>query len=652
MKLLRHTTIAQRLLALAGIVTLATILIVHSLLVVSDKIRDTGVERAGSAALDGQKAALALGVDSMALTLGAALAGVTDEAAQVQIMKPLVAAARFGADRSGYYFVFRDTVNLVHPIRADYPGTDRGSTVDSNGVAYVAEMARTAGTNHFIRYVFTKPGVQGDVPKISYAQRIPGTPLWIGAGVYIDHIDALKRVLSDEIESLADRETRPVLLFIAILFLGIVLPGMVVIARSISRPLKEAVALAECVSEGRLGISVGEPFPDEPGHLMSTLGSMAARLREVVSQVSAGAASVASSATELSASSSALAQGSSSQAASVSQVSSAVEQISSTITASTENAKQTERLAATSATAAKQGATRVAETVDAMRIIADKVKFVEEIARQTNLLALNAAIEAARAGEAGKGFAVVAAEVRRLAERSGVTATEIREISHRSVAVAGEAGARIERIVPDIERTANLVQAISVSSQEINEGAGEVNLAMQQLDQVVQQNAAASEELTATSEELAARAAELRVAIGFFDTRAVASSGPHARGTTASRRRSPGPATSRMRPIAGGAAVPSRSTSSRESSPASATFPSMHPASDVAAMMEGDADASPPSRAQSDARANMNAVPASHDGGTTEAPTVSPTSESGTNPKGVTIALEDDPIPRSARRDS
>jgi methyl-accepting chemotaxis protein len=369
--------------------------------------------------------------------------------------------------------------------------------------------------------VFTKPGVQGEVPKLSYAQRIPGTKLWIAAGVYIDHIEGLKQNLSEEIQALDDRETRPVLLFIAILFLGVVLPGILIISRSITAPLKEAVALAEHVSEGRLGISVHEHHRDEPGRLISTLGSMATRLRDVVSHVSASAASVASSATELSASSSALAQGSSAQAASVSEVSASVEEIASTITASTENAKQTEQLARTSTAAAKQGAARVAETVQAMRQIADKVTFVEEIARQTNLLALNAAIEAARAGDAGKGFAVVAAEVRRLAERSGVAATEIREISQRSVAIAAEAGARIGRIVPDIERTATLVQAMSSSSQEIDQGAVEVNRAMQQLDQVVQQNAAASEQLTATSEELAVRAAELRAVIGFFDLRSL-----------------------------------------------------------------------------------------------------------------------------------
>ncbi|MGC4066343.1 MAG: cache domain-containing protein [Polyangiaceae bacterium] len=247
MKLLRHTTIAQRLLALAGIVTVTTFLIVHSMLVVLGKTRDAGVEGAGKAALEGQKAALATCVDSMAQTLGVVLTGVTDEAAQVRIMKPVLAAARFGADRSGYYFVFRDTMNLVHPTRADYPGTDRGSAVDVNGVAYIAELARTAGTNHFVRYVFTKPGVRGEVPKISYAQRIPGTPLWIGAGVYIDHIEAVKHALSVDIQSLTERETRPVLWFIALLFLGVVLPGLVVVARSITLPLKEAVTLAETV---------------------------------------------------------------------------------------------------------------------------------------------------------------------------------------------------------------------------------------------------------------------------------------------------------------------------------------------------------------------------------------------------------------------
>ena len=151
-----------------------------------------------------------------------------------------------------------------------------------------------------------------------------------------------------------------------------------------------------------------------------------------------------------------------------------------------------------------------------MKQIAEKIGIIEEIARQTNLLALNAAIEAARAGEHGKGFAVVAAEVRKLAERSGNAAGEISELSGTSVAIAEQAGSLLARIVPDVQRTAELIQEIAASSVEQNAGAEQINRAIQQLDQVVQQNASASEEMASTAEELSGQAIQLQETIAYF----------------------------------------------------------------------------------------------------------------------------------------
>jgi methyl-accepting chemotaxis protein len=153
-----------------------------------------------------------------------------------------------------------------------------------------------------------------------------------------------------------------------------------------------------------------------------------------------------------------------------------------------------------------------------MKEIASKISIIEEIARQTNLLALNAAIEAARAGEHGKGFAVVAAEVRKLAERSQKAAGEINQLSVSTVNVAEKAGEMLDKLVPDIQRTAELVQEITAASREQDTGAEQINKALQQLEKVIQQNASASEEMASTTEQLTTQSDQLTGAIAFFRT--------------------------------------------------------------------------------------------------------------------------------------
>ncbi|MDE3166203.1 MAG: methyl-accepting chemotaxis protein, partial [Acidobacteriota bacterium] len=155
--------------------------------------------------------------------------------------------------------------------------------------------------------------------------------------------------------------------------------------------------------------------------------------------------------------------------------------------------------------------------VTAMKEIASKISIIEEIARQTNMLALNAAIEAARAGEHGKGFAVVAAEVRKLAERSQKAAGEINQLSGSTVRVAEKAGEMLEKLVPNIQKTADLVKEISAASNEQNTGAEQINTALQQLQTVIQQNASAAEEMASTSEELTGQSDGLMTTIDFFD---------------------------------------------------------------------------------------------------------------------------------------
>ena len=193
-----------------------------------------------------------------------------------------------------------------------------------------------------------------------------------------------------------------------------------------------------------------------------------------------------------------------------------MEEMVSNIKQNADNALQTDKIATKSAKDAQESGKSVRDAVNAMKEIASKISIIEEIARQTNLLALNAAIEAARAGEHGKGFAVVAAEVRKLAERSQSAAAEISILSSSSVEVADRAGAMLAKLVPDIRKTAELVQEISAASTEQTSGAHQINNAIQQLNQVIQLNAGAAEEMSATSEHLSLQAEQLRATISYF----------------------------------------------------------------------------------------------------------------------------------------
>ena len=278
--------------------------------------------------------------------------------------------------------------------------------------------------------------------------------------------------------------------------------------------MNERQELAAAIAHGDLTRKV--ELASENDGLGKALRFMVGKLKSMLAEITAATDNVASGSGAMSSSSEEMSQGASEQAAAAEEASSSIEQMTANIRQNADNALQTEKIATKAAADAGEGGVAVGETLKAMKEIANKILIIEEIARQTNLLALNAAIEAARAGEQGKGFAVVAAEVRKLAERSQVAAGEIGKLSISSVAVAERAGKILEIIVPDIRKTAELVQEISAASREQDAGAGQITRAIQQLDLVIQQNASASEEMASTAEELSSQAEQLQEMIAFF----------------------------------------------------------------------------------------------------------------------------------------
>jgi methyl-accepting chemotaxis protein len=288
------------------------------------------------------------------------------------------------------------------------------------------------------------------------------------------------------------------------------------LTRGITRPLAEAVDVANNLAEGNLNVKIEVDSKDETGMLLTSMQNMVAKLSEIITAVRSSADSLASASEEISATAQSLSQASSEQAASVEETSASIEQMTASINQNTENAKVTDSMAGKAAKEATEGGQAVGSTVEAMKKIAGKIGIVDDIAYQTNLLALNAAIEAARAGEHGKGFAVVAAEVRKLAERSQVAAQEIGELASSSVGLAEKAGKLLDEIVPSINKTSDLVQEIASASSEQSSGVSQINSAMGQLNQITQQNASASEELAATSEEMSSQTEQLQNVMTFF----------------------------------------------------------------------------------------------------------------------------------------
>lgn len=296
----------------------------------------------------------------------------------------------------------------------------------------------------------------------------------------------------------------------------LLVPAFAFMTRGVVLTLLKGVKFADTLSSGDLSASLHVFTKDETGKLAKQLVFMRDKLREVAVTIQAGALGVSNGSQELSDTSGTISQGATEQAASVEEISASITEMAQSVRNTAENAHKTDEIANQTAAKAEDGGEAVSKTVEAMKKIAEKIAIIEEIARQTNLLALNAAIEAARAGEHGKGFAVVAAEVRKLAERSGVAAAEIGELSSSSVDVAEKAGKLLAEMVPDIQRTSDMIQEIAEANQELATSADHVSRGMDQLDKVVQSNAAASEQMASTSAELSMQARHLTESVGYF----------------------------------------------------------------------------------------------------------------------------------------
>ena len=405
---------------------------------------------------------------------------------------------KFSLGKSGYFGVTdRDGLIVLHPNK-DF--ILKKNIKDLPGMETVAKRA-LAGETSTQRYSY-----EGQSKECGFSP-VPSIG-WVVIS------------LMPESEFLATATTiRDLIIIIALIAIAGALVALYFLSRSISLPVRVAAEHAENLAGGDLVRDVPPVFlarSDELGGLAMAFKDQREKLISVVGDIHAASANVAQGSEQISSTAQSMSQGATEQAASAEEVSSSVEEMAATIRQNSDNALATESIATKSAKDAEEGRKAVEASVAAMGEIADKISIIGEIARQTNMLALNAAIEAARAGESGKGFAVVAAEVRKLAERSQVAATEITGLSQSTVALSQNAGRIIAAIVPDIRKTAELVQEIASASREQSVGVEQIGKAMVQLDAVIQQNASGSEEMAAMAEELSGQSQSLATSVSFF----------------------------------------------------------------------------------------------------------------------------------------
>jgi methyl-accepting chemotaxis protein len=427
---------------------------------------------------------------------------------KLETLSTIVGAIKLG--KSGYgWVVDSEGLMIAHPDKEVIMKLNI-SDADKDGYKGLDALGKRVITEESGSGSWTgRDGVQ----MTSYFTRIPNSPGWV-LGVSLPTAEVNRTV------------AELVYLLFGILALGVVVAILAsfLLARSIVKPVAFVTGEAGVLAEGDLSPERGQGAfalrvaarGDELSALIRSLFNLRGKLAEVTGRIKRSSLQVSEGAHSLSKTAQSLSQGSAEQAASIEELSASVEELASTVRQNADNTAQADSLARRVAQSAEVSGKSVGETVANMREIAGKISIIEEIARQTNLLALNAAIEAARAGEAGKGFAVVASEVRKLAERSAKAAGEINELSKRSVGVAAEAGKRLQELVPDIHKAAELIQEIAAASNEQSTGAQQISEGVVQMDTVVQQNAALAEELAGTSEELAAQAEALRDVVGYF----------------------------------------------------------------------------------------------------------------------------------------
>ncbi|MBF0286489.1 MAG: HAMP domain-containing protein [SAR324 cluster bacterium] len=293
--------------------------------------------------------------------------------------------------------------------------------------------------------------------------------------------------LDESNQRILESTIRIILILSAVLAVFFII-AIVILNQAVFNPVRKVTEFTKDFGKGDLRKTLQLQRTDEIGTMAHSLDQAAFSLKNIITQLKDVSVVLGDGSQQILTLAKDVAQGASEQSSSIDVVSSSMESMMDIVQNNDHNAVQTKHIAEISANEAQQSGMAVKQALESMNETVQKVSVVEEIARQTNLLALNAAIEAARAGVQGKGFAVVAAEVRKLAEHSQKAAGEISEFSKTSMGLSKKAEHTLQQMLPNIQKTAKLVQEITTSTRELQNSSEQINQSVLRLEKVIGHN--------------------------------------------------------------------------------------------------------------------------------------------------------------------
>ncbi len=498
----------------------------------SNGIKDLGIQKTAEVMLGDQKAKLKVATHTAALMTSAAIEGVTDNDQRVTVIRNLIDKIRSDTDQSGYYFVFSGSVNVAHPQKKSLHGKDMSGTADKNGVRFVKEMsAKAKAGGGFVRYIWPKTGA-GDTPKLSYAEMIPGTNMWIGTGVYLDNIDAYLEQEAAEIGHLVSKRTTTMVVVSGVIFAAIIALCLY-IAFGIVRALKAMIVSFQDIAEGEGDLTkrIEIESRDEIAELAGWFNTFLTKLQAMIKKIAGNATQVDRSSTELSEIATMMTNGAGETSTRADNVAASAEEMRANlnnVAAAMEQSSTNSSMVATAAEEMTATINEIAQNAEKARTISDQavskasltssqmdglgqaaqgigkvVETITEISEQVNLLALNATIEAARAGEAGKGFAVVANEIKELAKQTSVATLEIKEkieniqsSTDGTVKGINEISEVINNVNEIVSTIATAVEEQSAATSEITNNIAQASQGIQEVNENVNQSSTVAGEIT------------------------------------------------------------------------------------------------------------------------------------------------------------